>query len=165
MKAWLLPKKEKKYCLQHKWAFLVTQMVKNLPVMETWVWSLGQEDLLERGRTTHSSTVAWRIPWTEEPGGLQSLGSQRVGHDWANKHMYSIKHNFTFYFYFKIYRNVLKWQCQIVNSSLKRWLFFLRFHLSFLRGLAVKILILSWNVYDNWWKLFFKWASLVALSW
>ena len=57
-------------------------MVKNLPAMqETWVQSLGQEDLLEEGIATHSSILAWRIPWTEEPGGLHSMGSQRVGHD------------------------------------------------------------------------------------
>ena len=62
----------------------VTQVVKHLPtVRETWVQSLGQEDLLEKGMATHSSILAWRIPWTEEPDGLQSLGSQRVGHDWA----------------------------------------------------------------------------------
>ena len=50
---------------------------------ETWVRSLGQEDSLEKEMATHSSILAWRIPWTEEPGGLQSTGSQRVGHDWA----------------------------------------------------------------------------------
>ena len=54
---------------------------------ETWVRSLGQEDLLEKEMTTHSSIVAWEIPWTEEPGGLQSVGSQRVGHDLATEHM------------------------------------------------------------------------------
>ena len=48
---------------------------------ETWVWSLGWEDTLEKGRATHSSILAWGIPWTEEPGRLQSMGSQRVGHD------------------------------------------------------------------------------------
>ena len=55
-------------------------MVKNQSAMrETWVRSLGWEDPLEEGVATHSSIVAWRIPWTEEPGGLQSMGSQRVG--------------------------------------------------------------------------------------
>jgi len=48
---------------------------------ETWVLSLGQEDPLEKEMATHSSILAWRIPWTEEPSGLQSMGSQRVGHD------------------------------------------------------------------------------------
>ena len=57
-------------------------MVENLPVMqETQVQSLGWEDPLEKGMTTQSSNLAWRIPWTEEPGGLQSIESQRVGHD------------------------------------------------------------------------------------
>ena len=57
-------------------------MVKNLPAMqETWVRSLGGEDPLEMGMATHSSMLAWRIPWIEEPGGLQSMGSQRVRHD------------------------------------------------------------------------------------
>ena len=63
-------------------ASLVAQMKKNLPAMqETWVRSLGWEDPLEEGWATHSSILAWRIPWTEEPGGLQSMESQRVGHD------------------------------------------------------------------------------------
>ena len=57
------------------WVFLVAQTVKNPPAMqETQVWSLGQEDPLEEGMTAHSSILAWRIPWTEEPGGLQSMG-------------------------------------------------------------------------------------------
>ena len=57
-------------------------MVKNLPaVRETEVQSLGGEDPLEEGMVTHSRVLAWRIPWTEEPGGVQSMGSQRVGHD------------------------------------------------------------------------------------
>ena len=57
-------------------------MVKNLPVMqETRVQSLGQEDPLEKGMATYSSVFAWRLPWTKEPSGLQSMGSQRVGHD------------------------------------------------------------------------------------
>ena len=57
-------------------ASLVAQTVKNLPaVQETWVQSLGQEDPLEREMATHSSILAWRIPWTEEPGGLQPMGS------------------------------------------------------------------------------------------
>ena len=57
-------------------------MVKHLPVMwETQVRSLGREDPLEKDMPTHSSTLAWKIPWMEEPGGLQSMGSQRVGHD------------------------------------------------------------------------------------
>ena len=65
-------------------ASLVAQMVKNLPAMqESLVRSLGQEDPLQKEMATHSSILAWRIPWTEEPGGLQPMGSQRVGHDWV----------------------------------------------------------------------------------
>ena len=61
---------------------LVAQMVKCLPTMwETWVQSLGWEDPLEKEMATHSSTIAWKIPWTERPGRLQSMGSQRVGND------------------------------------------------------------------------------------
>ena len=65
-------------------ASLVAQRLKRLPAMrETWVWSLSREDPLEKEMASHSSILAWRIPWTEEPGGLQSTGLQRVGHDWA----------------------------------------------------------------------------------
>ena len=60
----------------------MAQTVNNLPaIQETWVQSLGQEDPLEKGMATHSSILAWRIPWTEEPGGLQFVGSQRVQQD------------------------------------------------------------------------------------
>ena len=63
-------------------AFLVPQMVKNPSAMqETWVQSLGWEDALEKAMATHSSIPVWRIPWTEEPGGLQSMGSQSIGHN------------------------------------------------------------------------------------
>ena len=63
-------------------ASLVAQLVKTLPAMwETWVQSLGWEDPLEKEMAAHSSILAWRIPWMEEPGGLQSMGSQRVGHN------------------------------------------------------------------------------------
>ena len=59
----------------------MVQVVKNLPAMqETRVQSLGQEDSLEKAMSIHSSTIAWKIAWTEEPGRLQSMGSQRVGH-------------------------------------------------------------------------------------
>ena len=75
------------------------KMIKNLPAnagdaggkvprrsQPKEVWSLGWEDPLEDEMATHSSTLAWEIPWTEEPGGLQSMGSQRVGHDWSTEH-------------------------------------------------------------------------------
>ena len=71
---------------------LTSQRLKRLPGMrETWVWSLGWEDPLEKEMATHSSTLAWRIPWREEPGRLQSMGSQRVGHDWATLLPYLLK--------------------------------------------------------------------------
>ena len=66
--------------------FPVAQMIKNPPSMRvTCVWSLGREDTLEEGTATHSSILAWKISWTEEPGGVQSMGSQRVRHDWASR--------------------------------------------------------------------------------
>ena len=68
----------------NKSASQVAQMVDNPPAMqETRVQSLGQEDPLEKGKATHCNILAWRIPWAEEPDGLQSLGLQRVGHDWV----------------------------------------------------------------------------------
>ena len=76
----------------HKWASLVAQTVKNLPeIQETQVWSLRWEYSLEKGMATHSSILSWEIPGTEEPGGLQSMGSQRIRHDW-------VTNNFTFTF-------------------------------------------------------------------
>ena len=72
------------YPLQYSQASLVAQMVKNLPaIQETQAWSLGWEDPLEKGTATYSSILAWRNPWTEEPGRLQSMGLQRVGYDWV----------------------------------------------------------------------------------
>ena len=73
-----------KLIFQHNKTSLLAQMVKHLSAMrETWVQPLGQEDPLEKEMAIHSSTIAWKIPWTEEPGRLQSMGWQRVGHDWA----------------------------------------------------------------------------------
>ena len=72
------------FVIHFNWASLVTQTVKNPPaVQETWVRSLGQKDILEKEMATRSSTLGWKIPWTEEPGRLQSKGLQRVGHGWA----------------------------------------------------------------------------------
>ena len=69
---------------KHVRASLVAQRIKNLPaIQETWIRSLGLEDPREETKATHSSILAWRIPWTEEPGRLQSMGSQRIAHDWA----------------------------------------------------------------------------------
>ena len=88
----------------------MAQRLKRLPaIQETWVRSLGQKNPLEKGMATHSSVLVWRIPWMEEPDGLQSTGSQRVGHDWATALSLSLslltmqedgspkRHNFDFY--------------------------------------------------------------------
>ena len=83
----------KRYHYYRQRASLVAQLLKNLPALqETWVrslWSLGQEDPLEKEMATHSSTLAWKIPWTEKPGGLQSMGSQRAGHNWVTSLSFS----------------------------------------------------------------------------
>ena len=72
--------------MTEKSSFPSGSAVKNLLAMwESWVRSLGQEDPLEKGMATHSSILAWRIPWTEEPGGLQSMGSPRARHNWATE--------------------------------------------------------------------------------
>ena len=78
------------YPLQYYWASLVAQnsLAKNLPAMwETWILSQGWEDPLDESIATHSSILAWRIPWTEVPGGLQFMGLQRVRHLWVTKHI------------------------------------------------------------------------------
>ena len=77
------------------WGFPSGSAVKNPAMQETQVWSLGWKDLLEEEMATHSSIFAWRIPWTEEPGRLQCMGSQRVGHDcsdWARTHTHTYIH-------------------------------------------------------------------------
>ena len=91
------------------WASLVAQTVKNLPAIhETWVRPLGWEDPLEDSMATHSSILAWRIPWTEELGGLQSMWSQRVQLDsWVTKHT----HLLTFIVH------VLSLECKVQNSA------------------------------------------------
>ena len=86
---------------------LVAQMVKHLPTMwETWLQSLSQEDPLEKEMAMHSRTLAWKIPWTEKPGRLQSMGSQRVRNDWVTKLSVSLSDlregipHYNFYFNF-----------------------------------------------------------------
>ena len=94
---------------------LVAQRVKNLPaVQETRVWSLDQEDPVERGMDSHSSIFAWRIPWTEEPDRLKSMGRQIVGHDWATE----LKCSFSF-------TELRMWftQHHFLNPSLSRLVF------------------------------------------
>ena len=78
-----------KFCLRCQTSIHLFSLLP--AVQETWVWSLGWEDPLEKEIATHSSILAWKIPWTEEPGGLQSMSSQTVRHDWAtNTNTYSV---------------------------------------------------------------------------
>ena len=75
----------------------MAQKVKNLSAMqETWVRALAQEDSLEKEMATHFTILAWRIPWTEEPGELQYLGLKRARHDWATKHTHTDDHTSVF---------------------------------------------------------------------
>ena len=101
-------------------ASLMVQMVMNLPAMhKTWVWSLGWEDPLEKGMVTHSSILAWRIPGTEEPGGQQSMGSQRVRYNWMTntkeqKDSGTIRHLPIIVILFTLWRNLsrITWICK-----------------------------------------------------
>ena len=87
-----------------------SQTVKNVPAMqETWVQSLGQEDPLEKGMVTHSSILAWRIPWTEKSGGLQAMGSQRVKDDWATNAFTSLLRAMRSYLLFWMQWRGLPW--------------------------------------------------------
>ena len=79
-------KMDYRYRYRYRWASLVGQLVRNPPAMQAQVRSLGWENPLEEGMTVHSSVLAWRIPWTEESGRLQSRGSQRLGHNRVTKH-------------------------------------------------------------------------------
>ena len=84
----------------HDFILVLAQMVERLPGMwETWVWFLGREDLLEKEMATHSSTLAWKIPWMEKPGRLQSMESQRVGHDWATSLAVILVNSYLFHCY------------------------------------------------------------------
>ena len=102
------------HCTDISWTSLVDQMVKNLPaIQETQVWFLGHKDPLEKGMATNSRILAWRLPWMEEPSRLQSMGSQRVGHDWVTNTSTNI--SYTFYHkwphpYFK--NRAFSWLCE-----------------------------------------------------
>ena len=81
---WKIPWRRDRLPTPYSWAALVAQLVKNPPAMwETWVWSLGWKDPLEKGKASHSRVLAWRIPRIEESGGLSTMGSQRIRHKWA----------------------------------------------------------------------------------
>ena len=96
---------------------LVAQMVKNLPAMkETWIQSLGQEDSLEKRVTTHSSIPAWRIPWTGEPGRLQSTESERVRHDWVTNTVAT-----TIFPCWYISLIIMSKPCEIILDTHKKW--------------------------------------------
>ena len=85
--------------LTEMWASLVAQRLKHLPAMrETQVWSPAWEDPLEKEMAAHSSILAWKIPWTEEPSRLRSMGSQRVGHDWATSQFTTLGYFFRWFF-------------------------------------------------------------------
>ena len=98
----------------------MVQREKNLPAMqETWVQTLGWEDPLEEGMAAHSNILAWRIPWTEEPGKLQSMGSQSVEHDWVTKH--STIHSFIDYELIKITGRNIPEHFHALDSMLINW--------------------------------------------
>ena len=98
--------------------FLVAQMVKRLPAMgEIWIRSLGQENPLEKEMATHSSTLAWKIPWMEESCRLQSMGSQRIGPDWATSlSLYSIYSCYKYWLY-SLCCTILKGGCWTTEDA------------------------------------------------
>ena len=103
--------------------FLVAQWVKNQPpVQETRVQSLGWEDPLEMEMATHSSILAWRIPWTEEPGGLWSTGSQRVIQERLKLWLSSFKNTFTILLFLEICLPALILACTCISGGSQKWL-------------------------------------------
>ena len=118
------------------WGFPCGSVVKNLPaIQETQVWSLGREDPLEKGMAAHASLLSWRIPWTEETDGLQSTGSQRIGHSWAVNTSYpSCPESFGHFIWgalriiiflflfkncFKSYWNIVDLQCCVIFRTIE----------------------------------------------
>ena len=98
-------------------------------MQETWVWSLGQGDPLEKERATHSSILAWEIPWTEDPGRLQFMGSQRVGHNWVtNTHTHNSLLVVSFANIFSHSADCL-FILSVVSSAVQKLLHVIRFHL------------------------------------
>ena len=99
---------------------LVAQTVKRLSTMwETWVRSLGREDCLEKEMAIHSSTIAWKIPWTEKPGRLQPMGSQRVEHNWATlPYLYSLNHENIIFQIFKVFSKQMS-QSEYYNNYIE----------------------------------------------
>ena len=119
-------------------------MVKNLPAIagnaRDAVWSLGQEDPLEEGMATHSSILAWKIPWTEEPDWLQSMQLQRVGHDWVTKHTYA-------YIWGQLYGYVT---CVVIQHPMLRcsqcWLILCCYYLASLPHFWIRLLVFSFYI-------------------
>ena len=124
---WSLP------CSSAQGASLVAQRVKRLPAMqETWVRSPGQEDPLEVELATHFSTLAWRIPWREEPGRLQSMGSQRVRHDRA-----------TFHFHFQSWASQVAQMVNCLPAMWETWVRSLGWEDSLEEGMAIHSSLLA----------------------
>ena len=92
-------------------------------MQETHVQSLGREDPLEKGVATHSSLLAWRIPWTEEPGGLQSMGSQRVGYDWMTDAVTSLSHVNTELIHSAVQQKIAQ-HCKVTIHQLQQFFLF-----------------------------------------
>ena len=139
---WCFAMPLKRCGLYTKWksrASLVAQRVKCLPTMwETRVRSLGREDPLEKAMATHSSTLAWKIPWTEKPGRLQSMGLKRVGHDWVT----SLSLFLAFYMY-EIQSTFPKFYCLI-------WWCFEGGIWCFVMSLRWCGLYMKWKSYHSW---------------
>ena len=135
-------------------------MLKNLPEMwESWVWSLGQKDALEKEMATHSSILAWRIPLTEEPGELQSLGLQKVGHHWAtNTHTHTHTHTQT-------HGMILRCWCFVRFVWLLLLLLFFPFSLNWMS--ITGTLCLPYHCIlgaDNWFSSFCRWEGILFLD-
>ena len=109
----------------HDWSDLAAaaaaasgSVVKNLPLMqEMWVWSPGWEDPLQEEMATHSSILAWKIPWTEEPGGLQSIGSQRVRYKWVAEHVHTQNNVNKFYFLMPFLETFISTHISVRNAQ------------------------------------------------
>ena len=127
------------------WASLVAHRLKHLPALwETRVWSLGQEDPLEKEMATHSSILVWRIPWREEPGGPQSMGSQSVRHDWATS----------------LSRVLLNIRQLIIPVLRTAFTFFFQ-HIFMHRKCCSIVLILNWNI-NNMGEIFHTISNCIS---
>ena len=142
-------------------ASLVAQMVKNLLSMqETQVWTLGQEDSLEKEMANHYSILAWRITWTEEPGGLPSMESQRVGHDWAtNTHT----HTHSTYLIGLLWRvnesvHIMLWSQCLARASTDKCFHALlstvisHYHITIIITTTNAIILLTISIIPEWWR-------------